>query len=748
MPSQTFTSSGTWSCPLNYLPGSLVAQCWGEGGNGANGLTNSHSGAGGGGGEFAQDSPAVTAGNNYTVTIGTGGTGTNTTFVGDVLTVTAHFGGNGSGTGGGAAGSGSTNATVFSGGTGGNGHTSAGNNGGGGGGGSAGASGAGGTGGSGTTTTGGTGGSAGAGGGASGGNGSATTSSNAQVGNAPGAGGGGGRATSSLSSSGASGAAGQVILTWSTFVPLPPAMVPRRNVVAPQLRRNLIRSTVGFVPELPLVTTEAVRFPQHVVAQLIRHGRAAAPTGWPVPVQPPEIPSSEHARFKPPYPRKGVAVTQFPTRNVPPTESYRARFKPPWPRRGVVSPTGWPVPVQPPFSPGSGERLRIFRPLRRKPSGVLWPGTPPVLIQPPWSSWIYKRRWSRPLLPRKGVVAPQALPPPPIVSQLNPTYERRPQKFQWYRRGNVVPTGWPITVQPPTTSQSLRRWYKPPWPRHGVIAPTNLPEPVPTSWRFRARFKPPYPRKGNPQPNSGLPVPVQPKEVPHSIRRSLRPLYPVRKSQPFSAFFIPVQPPERMQSIRRWSRPLWPRRGRVNIATFPGTQPVLGYLPLTLQTFTYIPGGPGVDLTTVNLTLFPLNRIGFSFWNPYGDVIFVVYNNTSHPIPITPNVIRTVELQPIELPAYIVQPGIMQAFGPFPPNDFSNPQLNIPQFSYYMTIAVEASDSGVYAGAFRMVPAPPIGHTGQYDLLGGRLRRLIRRHATHTSSTPGEIHPGESTPGA
>lgn len=228
----------------------------------------------------------------------------------------------------------------------------------------------------------------------------------------------------------------------------------------------------------------------------------------------------------------------------------------------------------------------------------------------------------------------------------------------------------------------------------------------------------------------------------------LRPLLVRHKSQPFSAFFIPIQPPERMQSVRRWTRPLWPRRGRTDIATFPGIQTVTGYQLLTTQTFTYIPGGPGLDLGTLGLTLFPLNKLGYTFWNRYGDVVFIIWNNTSLPIAITPNVIRLVELQSVTLPQYTLQPGVMQAFGPYPPNDFADPQLTTPDISYFMTIVVEASVSGVYAGAFRMVIAPPIGHTGQYDLLGVHLRRQIFEHHVHISATPGDIHPGETTPGA
>lgn len=150
-----------------------------------------------------------------------------------------------------------------------------------------------------------------------------------------------------------------------------------------------------------------------------------------------------------------------------------------------------------------------------------------------------------------------------------------------------------------------------------------------------------------------------------------------------------------------------------------------------------------MDLTTMNLTLFQLNSNGFSFFNEYGDVIFVIYNATPLAAILVPNVVRTVELQSIQLQQYVLQPGQMQAFGPFPPGDFTNAKLG-----YIMSISVEANSSGVYAGAFQLIPAPPIGHTGKYDLLGSHLRRLIELSEHLHHSSPGEVYPGETTPGA
>src|ERR1700683_4623438 len=86
-------SSSPWTCPAGVT--SLEVQNWGEGANGANGSagTPHTGGTGGTGGEFAQElTVAVTPGNTYVFTIGSGGTGTNPVFTGDSPTVTAPSG--------------------------------------------------------------------------------------------------------------------------------------------------------------------------------------------------------------------------------------------------------------------------------------------------------------------------------------------------------------------------------------------------------------------------------------------------------------------------------------------------------------------------------------------------------------------------------------------------------------------------------------------------------------------------------
>lgn len=212
----TTSSSSPWTAPAGVT--SVDVQCWGPGGNGANGVTNSHAGGGGGGGEYAENTAvAVTPGSNYTFTVGGGGSGTASVFTGDAVSVTAHAGASGSGTSGGSGGSGSTAPVHTSGGGGGSGSSGTGNRGGGGGGGSGGASTGGGSGGNGSTVSAGSAGSAGTGSpaGAAGGAGSNPTVASAAAGSSPGGAGGGGRSGTSAFSGGASGADGQIILTYT-----------------------------------------------------------------------------------------------------------------------------------------------------------------------------------------------------------------------------------------------------------------------------------------------------------------------------------------------------------------------------------------------------------------------------------------------------------------------------------------------------------------------------------------------------
>lgn len=211
MTTVTFTSSGSWAAAAPTVD----CQAWGEGGNGGTSAHGVRSGGGGGGGEYAEDTSVAVSG-TISFTIGSGGTGTDTSFPGTSVTVTAHHGANASGQNAGAGGTGSTNAIHNNGGTGGTGVAGS-NDGGSGGGGSGGSSGAGGTGSAGGLGGGGAGGSAGSGGGAAGGTGGGNTSAGSN-GNAPGSGAGGGGSGGSINHAGGTGAPGQITLTFTSSV--------------------------------------------------------------------------------------------------------------------------------------------------------------------------------------------------------------------------------------------------------------------------------------------------------------------------------------------------------------------------------------------------------------------------------------------------------------------------------------------------------------------------------------------------
>lgn len=221
MPSQSFSSNGTWTAPSN-ISGAPQVQASGEGGDGAAGSDGSYSGAGGGGGEFAAENTlgGVSSGTVLTVTIGAGGTGTATTVTGGAVAVTANVGQAASTTTGGNGGSGSSNSVHFPGGTGGGGFSGASVYGAGGGS-SAGTAAGGGAGGAGGSSSGGAGGTA-----PSGGAGGEGAGVGGAAGSAPGGGGGGGGNRFSTSGSGGTGAAGQVIITWSVATPPPPGANP------------------------------------------------------------------------------------------------------------------------------------------------------------------------------------------------------------------------------------------------------------------------------------------------------------------------------------------------------------------------------------------------------------------------------------------------------------------------------------------------------------------------------------------
>jgi hypothetical protein len=213
------TASGTYTIPAGVTE--ITVEAWGGGGGGGDGANTG--GGGGGGGAYASKTFTVTPLDDYTVTIGAGGsrattsvgaggTGGDTSFGTDVI---AKGGAGGSGAnsanaagGAGGSGAGSTGTTTYSGGNGGTG-LNAGDLGGGGGG----AAGATGVGGNASNQTAGT----GTGEGGSGGVGGANAGSGAD-GSVPGGGGGGGENNSAGSTG--NGARGQIKVSYTLPTPI------------------------------------------------------------------------------------------------------------------------------------------------------------------------------------------------------------------------------------------------------------------------------------------------------------------------------------------------------------------------------------------------------------------------------------------------------------------------------------------------------------------------------------------------
>jgi hypothetical protein len=211
---QTFTASGTWTCPAGVT--SITVQCWGSGGGGGGTNANPTVGNGGAGGSFSQSTVTVVPGNTYNLVVGaagsagsnTGGNGGNgglSSFDGTTVVAAGGAGGNGSTAGAGIAlgsSTGSIGSSIYAGGSGG---SSSGTNISGGGGGGAGTTSVGGDA---TNNTAGVGGVAGGGNGASG----RTTAGAGAAGSVPGGGGAGGYRSSATARAGGAGGKGQVTI--------------------------------------------------------------------------------------------------------------------------------------------------------------------------------------------------------------------------------------------------------------------------------------------------------------------------------------------------------------------------------------------------------------------------------------------------------------------------------------------------------------------------------------------------------
>lgn len=248
----TGLGSQTWTCPPGVTH--IDCECWAGGGSGGGPSSSSGAGGGGGGGEYAREPAlAVTPGKTYTLVVGAGAaaaasggnngtSGSNSTFAGDSVTVTANGGGGGQYTSGaGTGGTGSSNTVHNNGGAGGVGYVHSPGEQGAGGGGSGGPASAGNAGQNGASTVTGNGAAAVTGGGP-GGDGSSGTASGLSPTQGPGGGGGGGAAVNA----GGAGANGQVRIAYTLV---------QNSPLTPQIPIPLTGLTVGDTYHAQAVVT-------------------------------------------------------------------------------------------------------------------------------------------------------------------------------------------------------------------------------------------------------------------------------------------------------------------------------------------------------------------------------------------------------------------------------------------------------------------------------------------------------------
>lgn len=113
--------------------------------------------------------------------------------------------------------------------------------------------------------------------------------------------------------------------------------------------------------------------------------------------------------------------------------------------------------------------------------------------------------------------------------------------------------------------------------------------------------------------------------------------------------------------------------------------------------FGWVPGAAGVDITPATaLTALGAGVTTVTFPNFNGNVILIINNGSGSTVNVQPVAVRTVEGQSVTVPAFALPAGKVQAFGPFPPNDFN--------VAGTMTVNV-AGAASVTGGAFQMTQA-------------------------------------------
>jgi hypothetical protein len=222
----------------------------------------------------------------------------------------------------------------------------------------------------------------------------------------------------------------------ASLPPLPPRY-PQR-AIAPQVLRLRIRGTVAS--PLTLLSSPPPTISVHVRPHISHTLARVPPTGWPVPVQPPERMQFVRRFIRSLLPRRAT------TENVPPP---------------LVAA---PLPFVPETQRHLSRRIVRFGRTVQSPGGI--PGGVPSVTRSDRYSKIMRSRTAAPGIPFLTQVQT-----PNISDSV-----RRKRRFIPPRHGNAQPnTGLPVTVQPPERMQFIRRWIKPLFPRRGVIPGTALP---------------------------------------------------------------------------------------------------------------------------------------------------------------------------------------------------------------------------------------------------------------------------------
>lgn len=236
----------------------------------------------------------------------------------------------------------------------------------------------------------------------------------------------------------------------------------------PYRRTGTVESAFYLAETAPSEGTSAEQRFLFVRRRLLRLDSVAL-TGLPVPVQPPERMQSVRRWIRPLLSRRGVTNVAIPPPvivNPLIAWSERRWSRPPYPRRGVVAPTGLPVPVQPPerMQLAGARFVRILSVRRRTGETELRISTsiaPPAPVE-------RRTQFRRVSGPRRSAPFIPTQPPPqyPLNPAADRRRIRfRPRRTG----NAQLNSGLPVAIQPPERMQFVRRRIRPLLPRKAIV---------------------------------------------------------------------------------------------------------------------------------------------------------------------------------------------------------------------------------------------------------------------------------------